>query len=28
VSFDEKGDARIPSYDVIEWKDGAWRPLP
>ncbi len=27
LSFDEKGDARLPSYDVVEWKDGAWRPL-
>ncbi len=27
VSFDEKGDARVPSYDVLQWKDGAWRPL-
>ena len=26
VSFDEKGDARVPSYDVVTWKDGAWRP--
>lgn len=27
VSFDEKGDARIPSYDIVEWKNGVWRPL-
>ncbi len=27
VSFDENGDARVPSYDVVTWKDGAWRPL-
>jgi branched-chain amino acid transport system substrate-binding protein len=28
VAFDENGDARVPSYDIVEWKDGAWRPLP
>jgi branched-chain amino acid transport system substrate-binding protein len=27
ISFDETGDARVPSYDVVEWTDGAWRPL-
>lgn len=26
VSFDEKGDASVRSYDVVEWKDDAWRP--
>jgi len=26
VSFDEKGDADVPSYDIVWWKDGAWRP--
>jgi branched-chain amino acid transport system substrate-binding protein len=26
ISFDEKGNARVPAYDVVEWKDGAWRP--
>ena len=26
ISFDAKGDARVPSYDVVEWMDGAWRP--
>jgi branched-chain amino acid transport system substrate-binding protein len=26
VSFDERGDARLPSYDVVTWKYGAWRP--
>jgi branched-chain amino acid transport system substrate-binding protein len=28
VSFDDKGDARVPSYDIVQWKDDAWRPLP
>jgi branched-chain amino acid transport system substrate-binding protein len=27
IAFDEAGDARIPSYDLVTWKDGAWRPL-
>jgi branched-chain amino acid transport system substrate-binding protein len=27
ISFDETGDARVPSYDIVTWKDGAWRPL-
>jgi branched-chain amino acid transport system substrate-binding protein len=25
LSFDEKGDARIPSYDIVVWRNGAWR---
>jgi branched-chain amino acid transport system substrate-binding protein len=27
ITFDQAGDARLPSYDVVTWKDGAWRPL-
>jgi branched-chain amino acid transport system substrate-binding protein len=26
VSFDEQGDADAPSYDIVWWNDGAWRP--
>ncbi len=26
ISFDENGDARVPSYDIVEWREGAWRP--
>lgn len=26
LSFDEKGDASVRSYDVVVWKDDAWRP--
>jgi branched-chain amino acid transport system substrate-binding protein len=25
LAFDEKGDARIPSYDVVVWRNGTWR---
>lgn len=25
VSFDAKGDADVPDYDVVWWQDGAWR---
>lgn len=25
ISFDDRGDANVPSYDVLWWKDGAWR---
>jgi len=25
VSFDDKGDADLPSYDVVTWRAGAWR---
>jgi branched-chain amino acid transport system substrate-binding protein len=28
IAFGENGDARLPSYDIVEWKDGAWRPIP
>jgi branched-chain amino acid transport system substrate-binding protein len=28
IAFDGNGDARVPSYDIVEWKDGAWRRLP
>jgi branched-chain amino acid transport system substrate-binding protein len=26
LSFDAKGDADVPSYDIVWWKDGTWRP--
>jgi branched-chain amino acid transport system substrate-binding protein len=26
LSFDEKGNADVPSYDIVWWEDGAWRP--
>lgn len=25
VRFDDKGDADLPSYDIVTWQDGAWR---
>lgn len=25
ISFDEIGDARVRSYDMVRWKNGAWR---
>jgi ABC-type Zn uptake system ZnuABC Zn-binding protein ZnuA len=25
VAFDEKGNADVPSYDIVWWKKGAWR---
>jgi branched-chain amino acid transport system substrate-binding protein len=25
VSFDAKGDANLPSFDIVIWRDGAWR---
>ncbi len=28
IAFDDNGDAHVPSYDIVEWKDGAWRPRP
>ena len=28
VAFDEKGNADVPSYDTVWWKDGAWRRKP
>lgn len=26
ITFDENGNADLPSYDIVWWKDGAWRP--
>lgn len=25
VSFNDKGDADLPAYDVVTWRDGVWR---
>lgn len=25
LTFDEKGNAEVPSYDIVWWTDGAWR---
>jgi hypothetical protein len=25
VTFAANGDADLPSYDIVGWKDGAWR---
>lgn len=27
ITFDSKGDARVPSYLVSTWRDGAWKPV-